>query len=526
MFKTARQFYRLLYIQYVFSKYGLDAILVELPWFRPVRYVKYLNPWNWSKKTRLKRGDAIRRAIQDLGPIFIKFGQAMSTRPDVLPEDIAMSLAQLQDNVPAFESELAVEKLEDLFETPISELFAEFEVIPLASASIAQVHAATLHDGRAVVVKILRPGVRKQITEDLAIMKRIAHLIEHYWVASRRLKPSALVDEFETHLLDELDLRRESANAIQLRRNFLNSTSLYVPEVMWDYTKEEVLVMERIYGIPVSDRAKLNEVGVNIPKLAEKGVEVFFTQVFENSFFHADMHPGNIFVSFKDVADPSYICVDFGLMGSLSDSDQRYLAYNLYAFFNRDYRRVAQLHIECGWVAKTTRVEEFESAIRTVCEPIFERPFSQISFAHLVVHLFQTAKNFQMEVQPQLILLQKTLLAVEGLGKQLYPDLDLWKTGKPFLERWLRSRVGVKVFWNELKSQLPFLVEQLPHLPHLLYDVLEINKTLALHVHQQMLAQEARREKGMTLSGKVAFAMLMLVVGAGGAWIAIKRLGL
>jgi ubiquinone biosynthesis protein len=514
LMNTLRQCWRLLYIYHVFAKNGLDTLLVTIPVFRAYRFVSYANPWNWFRKPSMSRGEAIRVSFEELGPIFIKFGQALSTRPDILPADIAQALAQLQDNVPSFPSEEATEKIEEVLGGPVDVIFSHFDRVPLASASIAQVHAATLLDGRAVVVKVVRPGIRVQIEKDLALMKRFAMMLERYSKEARRFRLTALILEFQANLLDELDLRREGANGTQLRRHFMHSPLLYVPEIIWNYTHTEVLVMERIEGIPVSDRARLEALGVNLAKLAERGVEIFFTQVFENSFFHADMHPGNIFVSSQFPDDPSYICVDFGLMGSLSDEDQRYLAYNLYAFFNRDYRRVAELHIESGWVAKGTRVDVFESAIRTVCEPIFERPLSEISFAKLLLQLLSVGKKFQMEVQPQLMLLQKTLLAVEGLGRQLYPELDLWLTAKPFLEKWLRTRFGPKVFFQELKTQFPFFAEQLPHLPKLLYDVLELNKTNLELVQLRLVGHP---QQVMRRSKKTLFFCVLLGTILGGA---------
>lgn len=512
---TFKQCKRLLQIYHVLAKNGLDTLFVSIPLFRAYRFLSYANPWNWFRKQTLPRAEAIRISLEELGPIFVKFGQALSTRPDILPEDIALALAQLQDNVPSFSSEDATRKIEQVLGGAVEVIFSDFDRIPLASASIAQVHAATLLDGRSVVVKVLRPDIHMQIKRDLVLMKRCATLLERYSQEARRFRLSALVLEFEANLLDELDLRREGANGSQLRRHFKASPMLYVPEIIWDFTHTEVLVMERINGIPVSDRASLELLGVDLAKLAERGVEIFFTQVFENSFFHADMHPGNIFVSPDYPDDPSYICVDFGLMGSLSDQDQRYLAYNLYAFFNRDYRRVAQLHIESGWVAKGTRVDVFESAIRSVCEPIFERPLSEISFAKLLLQLLAVGKKFQMEVQPQLMLLQKTLLAVEGLGRQLYPELDLWTTAKPFLERWLKTRFGPKVFFQELKTQFPFFAEQLPHLPKLLYDVLELNKTNLELVHLRLMTPQHKSHA----KNKIFFYVLLGGVFGGGVTI-------
>ncbi|KTD57585.1 ubiquinone biosynthesis regulatory protein kinase UbiB [Legionella shakespearei] len=474
--KSIKQLIRLIRINHILAKNGLDNVVVSIRLFAPLRFMVYLNPWNWFRKVQLTRGEALRKSLEELGPIFIKFGQALSTRPDILPEDIAIELSKLQDKVPPFPSAQALSILERAYHMSPYEVFAEFDPIALASASMAQVHAATLKTGEDVVVKILRPNMRRIIEQDLSIMHTIAKLADRYWPEGRRLKPKEIVTEFEHTLLDELDLLREAANAAQLRRNFSNSPLLYIPEVYWDYSRQNVMVMERIHGIPVSDIASLREQGINIKKLAERGVEIFFTQVFRDCFFHADMHPGNIFVSYKHPQDPQYICIDFGIIGTLNDSDKRYLAENLIAFFNRDYRRVAQLHVESGWVARDTRVEEFESAIRTVCEPIFEKPLKDISFAQVVLRLFQVARRFHMEVQPQLVLLQKTLLAIEGLGRQLYPNLDLWATAKPFLEKWLREQIGPKAFLNQLKQNLPFFAEQLPHMPKLIFDVLELKK--------------------------------------------------
>ncbi|ARG96263.1 ubiquinone biosynthesis regulatory protein kinase UbiB [Legionella micdadei] len=487
--KSIKQLLRLLHINTILARNGLDQVIVSIRLFSPFRFIVYLNPWNWLRKQKLTRGEALRKTLEELGPIFIKFGQALSTRPDILPPDIAAELCKLQDKVSPFSSEIALKIIETAFGRSAFQVFAHFDPQPLASASVAQVHAATLRSGEEVVVKILRPNIRKTIENDLSIMYTMANFADRYWSESKRLKPKEIVQEFEHNLLDELDLQREAANAGQLRRNFSRSPLLYIPEVFWDYTRENVMVMERIYGIPVSDLATLQANRINIKKLAERGVEIFFTQVFRDCFFHADMHPGNIFVSPQRPEDPQYICIDFGIIGTLNDSDKRYLAENLYAFFNRDYRRVAQLHVESGWVARDTRVEEFESAIRTVCEPIFEKPLKDISFAQVVLRLFQVARRFQMEVQPQLVLLQKTLLAIEGLGRQLYPELDLWATAKPFLEKWLKEQMGPKAFVKQLRENLPFLTEQLPHMPRLLHEVLELTK------EQKIRALEQRKAK-------------------------------
>ncbi len=474
--KPIKQLYRLLYINFILARNGLDELLLSLRLFAPLRFIVYFNPWFWLRKNKLTRGEALRKSLEELGPIFIKFGQALSTRPDILPPDIASELCKLQDKVPPFSSAKVLALIETAFGRSAYEVFAQFDPIPLASASIAQVHAATLITGEEVVVKIVRPNMREIIENDLSILHNLAYLADRYWPEARRLKPKDLIREFEHNLLDELDLQREAANAGQLRRNFSQSPLLYIPEIFWDYTHENIMVMERIYGIPVSDINSLQEKGINIKKLAERGVEIFFTQVFRDCFFHADMHPGNIFVSPLHPENPQYICVDFGIIGTLNDSDKRYLAENLYAFFNRNYRRVAQLHIESGWVSPQTRLEDFESAIRTVCEPIFEKPLKDISLAQMILKLFQVARRFNMEVQPQLILLQKTLLAIEGLGRQLYPELDLWITAKPFLEKWLKEQIGPKAFFRQLREQLPFFAEQLPQMPRLLQEVLTLTK--------------------------------------------------
>ncbi|MDX1836145.1 ubiquinone biosynthesis regulatory protein kinase UbiB [Legionella taurinensis] len=474
--KSIKQIFRLLYINWVLARNGLDQLIVSIHLFAPFRFIVYLNPWTWWRRQPLTRGEALRKTLEELGPIFIKFGQALSTRPDILPPDIALELCKLQDKVPPFPSEQALAIIAAAYGRSAFDVFAEFDTQVLASASMAQVHAARLISGEEVVVKILRPNMRKVIEKDLSIMHTIANFADRYWPESKRLKPKEIVAEFEHSLLNELDLQREAANAGQLRRNFFNSPLLYIPEVFWDYTRENILVMERIYGIPVADVATLRDYSIDIKKLAERGVEIFFTQVFRDCFFHADMHPGNIFVSTQHPNNPQYICIDFGIIGTLNENDKRYLAENLYAFFNRDYRRVAQLHVESGWVARNTRIEEFESAIRTVCEPIFEKPLKDISFAQVVLRLFQVARRFQMEVQPQLVLLQKTLLAIEGLGRQLYPELDLWATAKPFLEKWLKEQIGPKAFFERLKENLPFFAEQLPHMPRLLNDLLVLSK--------------------------------------------------
>ena len=453
------QAWRLLRINFVLVRHGLDEIVLATHLFRPVRFLVYLSPFYWFRRKSISRGERIRRALEDLGPIFVKFGQMLSTRRDLLPLDIADELAKLQDRVPPFPGAEARAIVETTFGKPVMELFEEFSEAPLASASIAQVHAARLKDGREVVVKVLRPGVERLIRTDIDLMYLIAGLAESYWRDGKRLRPVDVVQEYEKTVLDELDLIREAANAAQLRRNFAGSPLLYVPEVHWPMTRINVMVMERIRGVPVSDVATLRARGTDMQKLAENGVNIFFTQVFKHNFFHADMHPGNIFVDVTDPKLPRYMAVDFGIIGTLNPRDQHYLAGNFLAFFQRDYTKVAQLHVESGWVPANTRVDEFETAIRTVCEPIFNRPLKDISFGQLLLRLFQVARRFQMEVQPQLVLLQKTLLNIEGVGRELYPDLDLWQTAKPFLEEWTREQMGLKATLKRMTGGLPALRE-------------------------------------------------------------------
>ena len=467
------QILRLLRINYVLVRHGLDDIIFAVHLFRPFRFLIYFLPWNWFIRERAPQGQRIRHALEDLGPIFIKFGQMLSTRKDLLPEEIAEELSLLQDSVPSFNGVQARLIVEKAHGKSITELFARFDETPLASASIAQVHAATLHDGREVVVKVLRPNILPIIRRDIALLYIIATLAERYSSEARRLRPVEVVREYEKTILDELDLLREAANASQLKRNFANSSDLYIPDIHWELTRRNVMTMERIHGLPIGDVDELRALGVNMQRLAELGVEIFFTQVFRHNFFHADMHPGNIFVSASNPQSPGYIAVDFGIVGTLSAQDQRYLAENFLAFFKRDYQRVAQLHVDSGWVPATTRVDEFESAIRSVCEPIFEKPLKDISFGHLLLRLFQTARRFNMEVQPQLVLLQKTLLNIEGLGRQLYPELDLWKTAKPFLEKWMGEQVGFQALLKGFKKNLPYIGEKLPELPGLLFQSLQ-----------------------------------------------------
>ena len=503
------QLLRLVHINWVLVRNGLDEVVLATHLFRPVRFLRYLAPWHRLTRNT-PRAVRIRRALEDLGPIFVKFGQILSTRQDLLPDDIATELAKLQDRVAPFPGQQACQIIEAAFQKPITEIFHSCEEQPLASASVAQVHAATLNSGEDVVVKILRPGIEKVIRRDVSLLYYIAGLAERYWREARRLRPREVVGEFEKTLHDELDLLREAANASQLRRNFANSDLLHVPEVYWPYCRRNVMVMERIYGSPVNDLAALREVGVDLKTLSERGVEIFFTQVFRHNFFHADMHPGNIFVA----PNGQYMAVDFGIMGTLSPEDQRYLAENFLAFFRRDYRRVAELHVESEWVPEGTRVDEFEAAIRSVCEPIFERPLKEISFGQLLLRLFQTASRFDMVIQPQLVLLQKTLLNIEGLGRQLYPDLDLWQTAKPFLERWMSEQVGARAFAGRLRRSLSEWSERLPEIPELLHRTLQQGVRGRLRVQWESrelekLRKQLRRSNQRTLAAILGSAFLI-----------------
>lgn len=515
--KAISHLVRLMQISFILFRYNLDELMYSLDLFRPLRFFGYLNPYRRLNK-KMSRGERIRLALEDLGPIFVKFGQTLSTRRDFIPIDIADELAKLQDRVPPFPGEEAKSIVETCIKKSISEAFSQFDINPLASASIAQVHTAKLlTTGQEVVVKVLRPGIYKKINRDIDLLYALADFALRYWRSAKQLRPREIVAEFEACLKNELDLLREGANASQLRRNFSDSDLLYIPEVFWPYTSHKVLVMERIYGISISDISTLKKQGINLKKLAERGVEIFFTQVFRDCFFHADMHPGNIFVSPKNKENPQYLGVDFGIMGSLSPDDQRYLAENLLAFFNRDYRCVAQLHVESGWVAENTRINEFEAAIRTVCEPIFERPLKEISFGQLLLRLFQTARRFNMEVQPQLVLLQKTLFNVEGLGRQLYPDLDLWNTAKPFLEHWLRKQVGPRAFIRKIREYAPYWAEKVPEIPDLIYQVMlalrhQKKKPKCLYCAKEKEKKQTRKKSFWFIGLGIATACIVWVL--------------
>lgn len=510
---------RLLRIQRVVIRYQLDDLLFALPLPFWLRLLRHALPWRWlpRRDLLLSRGARLRLALEELGPIFIKFGQLLSTRRDLLPPDIADELAKLQDQVPPFDPAQAQALIESQLGAKVGEVFARFDAQPLASASVAQVHAAQLKSGEEVVVKVIRPGLAPVIEQDIAWLFLLAKLAEKSSADARRLRPVEVVSDYEKTIVDELDLLREAANASQLRRNFADSPLLYVPQVYWDLCRPKVLVMERIYGIQVTDLATLADQRTDMKLLAERGVEIFFTQVFRDSFFHADMHPGNIFVSTRTPWNPQYIAIDCGIIGSLTPEDQDYLARNLIAFFKRDYRRVAQLHIDSGWVPADTKVNDFEAAIRTVCEPIFERPLKDISFGQLLLRLFQTARRFNMEVQPQLVLLQKTLLNIEGLGRQLYPDLDLWSTAQPFLERWMRERISPLHLLRNLQLQ----AEQVPHLSQIARDALErLNQQQPVsQVQPATTRQWPARLLGAALIGGAVSQGLVLSLLAWPSWL-------
>ena len=484
------RFFRLIRIIYVVLRFGLDEFILA---HKSTRWLLYpLKLILFTRNTSAPRAERLRLALESLGPIFVKFGQMLSTRRDLMPADISEELAKLQDRVPPFPSDQAVALLEQVYKKKLHDVFQSFDAVPIASASVAQVHFAVLPDGREVAVKILRPGIEPIINHDIALLDTGAGLLERWWADGKRLKPRLVVAEFNKYLHDELDLMREASSASQLRRNFPNSPLLVVPEMYWDWCSSTVMVMERMKGIPISQIAALRAAGIDLSRLASNGVEVFYTQVFRDGFFHADMHPGNIMVA----EDGRYIALDFGIMGTLTDEDKNYLAQNFIAFFNRDYKRVAQVHIESGWAPANTRVDELEAAIRSVCEPIFDRPLREVSFGRVLLRLFQTSRRFGIEIQPQLVLLQKTLLNIEGLGLQLDPELDLWKTAKPWLERWMREQIGWRGFIKALKTEAPSYATLLPQLPRLLHHKLSDHSGAKIEiVLQQLLLQQKNRNR-------------------------------
>lgn len=517
---TPGQLWRLFYIQRVMVKHGLDEILFATKYLKPVRYLYYLFPWNWVRRKYGPRGMRLRLAIEELGPIYVKFGQILSTRRDLLPDDIAEQLARLQDSVPPFPGSEARRIIEEAYEMKLEEVFLDFDEFPLASASIAQVHAARLKNGKDIIVKVIRPGIERNIRRDIGLLSYLAEKAERYFSEGRSLRLKGVVAEFEKTLFGELDLMQEAANASQLRRNFENEERYYVPEVEWEFTRRNVLVMERISGISVNDIDGLRAAGIDLKWLAEYGVEIFFKQGFRDSFFHADMHPGNIFVTRPEPGKPARVMVvDFGIMSSLTEFDQRYLAENLLAFLNRDYQLVAELHVESGWIPAGTRVDEFEFAIRTVCEPLFDRPLKEISFGDILLRLLQTARRFHMEILPQLVLLQKTIVNIEGVGRQLYPDLDLWKTARPQLERWMSERMGIRGMVKGTRENLPLWIDRLPDMPNKLIDLVDRardgklqveNKTRDIHeLRKELKTYNQRTVRALIGSGAMLSAAII-----------------
>jgi len=515
---------RLIDIQRVLVRHNLDEFITSAHFFRPLRFLFYLSPFVWiSRNPTEPRGVRIRKALEELGPIYVKFGQSVSTRPDLLPTDIASELAKLQDQVPPFSGEQALAAIETAFGQPVTTIFKSFDSEALAAASIAQVHVAQLHDGQEVIVKILRPNVQEDIERDLEVLFAIAKMAQRYWADGRRLRPMEVVAEYQKTVLNELDLMREAANAAQLRHNFPESPLIYVPRVYWDYCRPQVMVMERIHGVPVNDMETLRRHGVNFKKLGANGVEIFFTQVFRDNFFHADMHPGNIFIEINDPENPRYAAVDFGIVGTLEDRDRRYLAENFLAFFEHDYRRVAQLHVNSGWVPAGTRVDELESAIRTVCEPIFNKPLKDISFGQVLLRLFQVARRFDMEIQPQLILLQKTLVQIEGLGRELYPELDLWETGQPVLKKWIDQQTSPRATIERILRDLPeirYTLERLPTVARTLVDqALEADGRLPIPDRQTMYRRAIRQYQLIGGAAGLIAAALLIGLDADPAWV-------
>nr|WP_315490522.1 ubiquinone biosynthesis regulatory protein kinase UbiB [uncultured Rhodoferax sp.] len=489
--------HRGLFIVWVVFHYGLDELALsgfEKPWLRRLTRLLTL-----GRKLDAPRGQRLRQALERLGPIFVKFGQVLSTRRDLLPVDIADELAKLQDRVPPFPSEVAVAIIERSLRKPLDEIFVSFAREPVASASIAQVHFAVLRDRqgqeREVAVKVLRPGMLVAIEKDLQLMRMMAGWVDSISSEGKRLRPREVVAEFDKHLHDELDLVREASSAAQLRRNMESLQLVMIPEIHWDFCTTEVMVMERMVGVPISQVERLREAGVDMPKLARDGVTIFFTQVFRDGFFHADMHPGNIQVSLDPKTFGRYISFDFGIVGTLTEFDKDYLAQNFIAFFRRDYKRVAELHIESGWVPRNTRVDELEAGIRSVCEPYFDRPLKEISLGMLLMRLFQISRRFQVEIQPQLVLLQKTLLNIEGLGRDLDPDLDLWATAKPFLEQWMQGQVGPQKLMDQMKAQAPHYAKLLPELPMLLHNFLRANPADSNRAIEELLIEQRRTNK-------------------------------
>lgn len=516
--KIITRLIRLIRINFILARYNIDELVLGNHTFLPFRLLSYCNPFYWTIGRKLTRGERVRRALEDLGPIFVKAGQILSTRRDLLPDDVACELAKLQDRVPPFPGKIAKSIVEQSLNTKLEDVFSEFDLQALASASIAQVHAAKRLNGESVVVKVLRPKIERIIEGDVDLLMTFARIAERYSSQARRFKPRQLVKEIAQTLHDELDLMREGANASQLKRNFASSPLLYVPTIYWDLCRENILVMERVYGIPIHNIEQLRQSHVNMKKLAERGIEIFFTQIFRDSFFHADVHPGNIFINVKDPENPTFIVVDFGIVGSLSHSDQRYIAENMLAFFKRDYQRVAELHISSGWLPPDTRIDQFEGAIRSVSEPVLERPLREISFGQLLLRLFQVARRFEINIQPQLILLQKTLLGIEAICRQLAPDMDIWSTAYPHIKKWLRVQVGTRGFLKRVRENLPLWSEQLPAIPSLVFEILKEKKQeqeRERFVQLKSLANEEKKDvRGIKTGYFLAGICLTLLIGS------------
>lgn len=504
--------FSLLAIQRVLIKYRLDEIIFATHLFRSVRLLQYLMPWNWLPKINQPRAVRFRRALEDLGPIYVKLGQIISTRRDLVPEDIAEEFAKLQDRVSPFPGHIARQIIEKAYAAKLEDVFLEFDETPLASASIAQVHAAKLKNGQEYIVKVIRPDIEKYIRRDLDLIYFLARQAEKYYPEGRTLGFTGAVKEFENTLISELDLQREAANASQLRRNFMDEPQYYVPKVNWGLTRKNVLVVERVSGISISDISALKQAGIDLKWLAEFGVEIFFTQVFRDNFFHADMHPGNIFVTKPERGTPARIMVvDFGIMSSLTEFDQRYLSENLLAFLDRDYQRIAELHVESGWVPAGTRIDELEFAIRTVSEPLLNRPIREISIGELLGRLFRIAQSFNVEIMPQLILLQKTIINIEGISRQLYPDLDLWENARPQMKRWMSQRVGIKGLAKGMAKNIPHWIDRLPDLPNKVIDLVEKLRDGKIELENKSKEIERLREEMRIYNRRV----IMAVIGSG-----------
>ena len=515
-FKRTKRWFRIWKIGFIMTQEGLDDITFSTPLLKTFHFLTWFNPF-WFSYRKKNRGQRLRLALERLGPIFVKFGQILSTRQDMLPIDIVKELRKLQDKVPPFESKKAIKIIEKALNKPINDAFDDFSPKALASASIAQVHAAKLKDGREIVIKVLRPNVHKIMKQDLEILEAMAKSAERFNKIARKMNILALVREAKTHMLNELNLMREAASACQLRRNFKDHKFLYIPEIHWPYCRDNIMVMERINGTPIHDIDALKAKKVDMQVLAERGIEIFYTQVFRDCFFHADMHPGNLFVNTKNPKKPTYIAVDFGIMGTLNRDDQYYLAANFLAFFKRDYHKVAKLHVDSGWIAHDTSIEEFEAAIRTICEPIFDKPLKDISFGQTLVSLFQIAQQFDMHIQPQLLLLQKTLLNIEGLARSLFPELDLWKIARPFLEEWMKKQVGLKSIWYRSKQNFPFISANFPEVPIMLYEILKHTQEQQIKV----LEKQAKDKKEKVKPGRRDNWFSRLIAVAGGIIIIV-----